>query len=146
MNSENIQDTYVSDFLELDDPFLQHEYLIQLASLMPPLTKEEHAHMQKVQGCQSRVWLSYEMKQDGTVEYNADSDTLIIRGVLRIIMDTYSGQPARAIVKTPFDVLQKTNVKNLLSSNRQGGIDAIISCVQRMADECLAEKKRHRGD
>ena len=143
MNScEHAQQRYVNDLIELEDPFIQYEYLIELATELAHMTEEERERAHVVEGCQSHVWLSVSGSSD-EMTINADSDTMIIRGVLAVIIDVYSGRPAEEILNTPFCVLEKAGASSLLSDERRGGIKSVMRDIckagQAMLEKCPAK-------
>ena len=88
---EERQDDIVADFLSIDDPLSQYEYLLEFAAALPALDEAQKTDENLVEGCQSQVWLVLE-DRGGRLGLQADSDTLIVRGVLQLLVQVVDGQ------------------------------------------------------
>lgn len=130
---EETQKEYARDLIELKDPYLQYEYLIELSGTFPRMSQAERESAWVVEGCQSHVWIHFD-SHGSVLQFSADSDTMIIRGVLAIIVDVYSGHPVAEILATPFHVLEDAGALGLLSDERQGGIKAIMRDIRLHAE------------
>ena len=96
----NIQDL-TEDFGLLDDWEDRYRYVIELGKTLAPLTPAEHNDENKVRGCASQVWLVAEANRNGETRltFRGDSDALIVRGLIAIVLSLYSGKPAREIAR-----------------------------------------------
>jgi len=134
---EEIQAGIVEDFSFLPQWDERYAYLIELGQKMAPLPKKYRTEANIVRGCQSTVWLHRECR-DGKVHLMADSDSLIVKGLAALLMQVFSGQPAKDIVKSDLTFFEQTGLNKHLSSQRANGLMAMIDQIRAFAVECLA--------
>ena len=124
------------EFQSLPDGFARYSYLVELAALLPPpgdgLRRETHRY----RGCQSQVWLAVTAR-DGTVRLDADSDTLLIRGILSLFRDLLDGRAADEVLNARFDLLQELPLAEHFSSRRTAGIAGLLGEIQRRLKNAL---------
>jgi cysteine desulfuration protein SufE len=132
MTIAEVENTYIEDLNLLEDWFLQYEYLLEISSDMPKLSDEERTDANKVKGCQSGVWLSISNNAD-VIHVQADSDTLIIRGILAIIVGIFDGHTKNEIENFQPSFIEKTNIKNQISTDRFNGIYSVINTIKNYA-------------
>lgn len=129
----------IEDFEFLDDWEDRYKYVIELGKGLEPLDIEKHNDSNKVPGCVSQVWLDTQVfERDGTshIKFVGDSDALIVRGLIAILIALYSGRSAEEIRNTDaLPVLQKLGLDEHLSQQRSNGLR---SMVQRMRAEAEA--------
>ena len=128
------QDALVADFEELDDPFFRYEYLLGLAAELPVMPDEDKERALKVEGCQSSVWMIAERAHDGALAFAFESDTLIVRGILRIMQLVYSGRPPADILACPFDLPVRAGLDELFEAQRRSGMRAIAAAIRAEAE------------
>ena len=104
---------------------------------MPPLPDEYKTEENIVRGCQSTVWL-HEECEDGTLELQADSDSLIVKGLAALLMQVYSGQPAEEAATAELRFFDETGLNKHLSSQRANGLMAMIEEIRKFAIRCAA--------
>lgn len=118
-----------AEFASLPDGFSRYSYLVELAALLPraeDLQQEERLY----RGCQSQVWLRVERKE-GRCRLAADSDTLIIRGVLALFVDLLDDRPAEEVLAARFHLLDDLGIGEHFTSRRAGGIAGLLPEIQR---------------
>ncbi len=121
----------------------RYREIIRAGRRLADFPEEHRTDQKKVQGCQSQVWLHVEMDDAGAVHYFADSDAHIVRGLLALVLEVYSGQPAGEIIATPPDFVDRLGLNEHLSQNRAFGLQAVLKQVKLYA---LALKTlRERG-
>lgn len=130
MDMKERQDVLVARFNELLDPFDQYSYLIFLSGQLPCFPAELKTEGNKVRGCQSDVWISSEINGD-ILRVIADSDTLIIKGILYIICDIFNGATTIEAREFQFDFLKRTGLENVFESERLIGISSIINHIKK---------------
>lgn len=140
MKVEELENTYIDDLNILDDWILQYEYLIQIASDMPRLPREKRRDENKVKGCQSGVWLDLSI-ENGKIRVNGDSNAMIIRGILSIIVNLLNDRTPEEIVSYQPRFISETNIKKQISTDRFHGIYSVIKTIQNYAQEFCKEKK-----
>ncbi len=130
-----IQAEIVEDFSFLPQWDERYAYLIELGQKMDPLPEAHKTEENIVRGCQSTVWLHREC-QDGVVHLQADSDSLIVKGLAALLMRVYSGQPAVEILQSDLTFFDATGLNKHLSSQRANGLMAMIDQIKQFAREC----------
>lgn len=128
------QEEIVEDFLSIGDPLSQYEYLIEFAATLPHLPEELKTKSNLVKGCQSRAWLVMETK-DETFSLRADSDTLIIRGILHLLINVLDGQQLCAVASAELFFLEKANLMITFSASRRQGIKSVVETIRQFAKE-----------
>ena len=132
-----IQAEIVEDFSFLPEWDERYAYLIELGQKMPPLPAEYRTEENIVRGCQSTVWLHREC-QDGKVLLQADSDSLIVKGLAALLLQVYSDQPAAEVLQADLSFFEGTGLSKHLSSQRANGLMAMIDEIKAFAVECAA--------
>lgn len=128
------QEEIVAEFALLEDPFDRYAYLLELAALLPMMSEERRQSLTPVAGCQSHVWLDIRA-EDGSLVLEADSDTMLIRGIVYLLCRVLSGQPLGDAAEAELDFLQRSGIVPSLSADRRKGIGYVVREVQRRAAE-----------
>ena len=131
---DTLQEQIVSDFQEMGDGFEQYAYLIELSVNLPALSEEKKTGDRLVKGCQSHVWLDMRAR-DGIFSFEADSDTLILKGVLYLLRDIFNGQPLSEVAEARVWFFEQTEIMATFDADRQKGIGYIIRELQNFARE-----------
>ena len=131
---QDIETEIETDFSFLEDWADRYGFLIELGKGLPPLDEEERTDEHRVVGCQSQVWLSSRL-EDGLVRYQADSDALITKGLISLLIRLLSGRPPEEILKARLDVLDRVGLREHLSPLRANGLQAMI---QRMKQDAVS--------
>lgn len=118
----------------LGDCFNQYSYLMLIAGQHPSISEREKTQQHIVSGCQSLVWVIAE-NNNGILKVKADSDTLIIKGVLSLIVQIADNSPASEIADMEFDVLNKTDLGLVFESQRLNGIASVWQHIRRISRE-----------
>ena len=134
MTISEVEQTYIDDLNMLDDWFLQYEYLLEISSDMQTVPKNEKTDENKVKGCQSGVWLVLKCVGD-KLHVEADSDALIIRGILAIIVGIFDGRSKDEIASFTPSFIEKTNIKKQISTDRFNGITPVMDTIINFAKE-----------
>jgi len=112
----------------------KYEYLIELGKSLDGLPEEKKTEDRLIKGCQSRVWLDCE-KRDGILWFDADSDALITRGIIAMLVSVYSGRSAQEILEDDFSFLNELGLKENLSPTRANGLVSMIATIRAKAAE-----------
>ena len=128
MTIDEIQNEIVGEFAFFDDWSDKYEYLIELGKKLPLIDAQLKDESRLIQGCQSRVWLAAELKE-GKVYFTADSDAIITKGIIALLIRALSGQCPKDIVNTPLDFIDKIGLTTHLSPTRANGL---LSMVKQM--------------
>ena len=139
-NILKIQASIVDDFSFLPAWDERYAYLIELGQKNPPLSEEHRTEDNLVRGCQSQVWLQRECRQ-GTVYLQADSDSLIVKGLAALLLQVFSGQPAEAILRADLHFFEEIGLDKHLSSQRANGLLAMVDQIKSYAAQCVGENQ-----
>ena len=134
-------DELIEEFEELGDWDDQCDYLIDLGHELPKLSAAVKSEENRVHGCQSNVWLVPEVKAGDppTVAFVANSDAIIVNGLIAVLMIMYSGRPADEILKIdPHEVFRTLGLERHLSSQRRNGLFGMVERIRQIAFESLA--------
>lgn len=132
MTIRQLEDTFIEDLNMLEDWFMQYEYLLEISTELTPIPQEQRTEQNKVSGCQSGVWLLLSCEK-GKVKVLADSDALIIRGILAVIVSLLNERSPTEIVAYRPRFIEETNIKNQISTDRFHGINSVIKSIQQFA-------------
>ena len=130
----------VEDFSMYDEWLDKYEYLIEQGKNLEPFPEESKTEDKLIKGCQSRVWLDCEMK-DGKLWFKADSDAIITKGIIYLLIDVYSGRTPQEIANDDFAFLDQIGLKENLSPTRAGGLASMVETIKAKAAEAAAEPK-----
>ncbi len=118
----------VDEFQALPDWESRYKRIIALAKELKPMSEELKSDDNKVRGCASTVWLHAE-QQNGNVVYLADSDAVLVRGLVALLVKVYSGHPANEILASPPDFIEELGLNVNLSPNRANGLTAMVKQI-----------------
>ncbi len=133
MNIDRQQETVIREFASLNDWMDKYEYLIQLAKNSPTTVPELRVEENVVMGCQSTVWVSAEQSGD-KMNYIADSDTMITKGLIAVILKVLNNQPAQVISDADLYFIDKIGLKSNLSPSRANGLMSIVKRMKKLAE------------
>ena len=134
---EKIQSEIVKEFEMFDNWVEKYEYIIELGKDLPEINPIHKTEENLIKGCQSRVWL-YAEEKDNIICYSADSDAIITKGIVALLIRVLSKQTAKAIIKSDLTFIDKIGFKEQLSQTRANGL---VSMVKAMKVYALAFNK-----
>jgi len=129
-----IEKELVEEFALFDDWEGKYEYIIDMGKKLAPLDGQYKTEANRIKGCQSTVWM-HSYAKDGRVYYEADSDALIVKGLVSMLIRVFSGQPARDIVDAPIRFLDEIGMTRHLAQTRSNGL---LAMVRQMKLDALA--------
>ncbi len=129
---KEIEQDIVEEFSLFDDWMGKYEYIIELGKNLPLIDNKYKTEDYKVRGCQSQVWLNAELK-DGTIVYKADSDAMITKGLIALLIRVLSGKKPDDIICADLSFLDKIGMKEHLSPNRANGLSSMINYMKKYA-------------
>ena len=132
LSIEEAEQSYIDDLNTLEDWFLQYEYLLRISADLPHIPAERRTEEKRVRGCQSGVWLELEYDR-GRVLVRADSEALIIRGILSIAVYLLNGRTPEEIAAYEPRYISETNIKKQISTDRFKGLSSVIDTVKAFA-------------
>ena len=131
---KEIQEEIIDEFSMFDDWMQKYEYLIDLGKELPQIEEKLKIEDNLIKGCQSRVWLDAKHK-DGKIIYTADSDAIMTKGIIAILIRVLSNQSANDIANSDLTFINKIGLKEQLSPTRANGL---VSMIKQMKIYALA--------
>jgi cysteine desulfuration protein SufE len=138
---ETIEREIAEEFSLFDNWDDKYEYIIELGKKLPPLEEKYRTEDNKVKGCQSIVWLGAEF-EDGRVFFKADSNTVIVKGLISLLIRVLSGQAPNDIINARLDFIRQIGMMNHLAQTRSNGL---LAMVKQMKNYALAYKIKNAG-
>ena len=135
---KDIEGGIIEDFEMFDDWMQKYEYLIDLGRELVPIEEKYKIEDNLIRGCQSRVWLHTE-KQDEKIIYTADSDAIMTKGIIAILIRVLSNQTAAKIISADLSFIDAIGLKEQLSATRANGL---VSMIKKMKLYALALKNK----
>lgn len=132
MDINKIQDEIIKEFSVFDDWMDKYSILIDLGNSLEPLEDKFKTPQNIIEGCQSRVWLNAEMK-DGLVIYKGESDAVLVKGIVSLLINVLSGHTPEEIVDTDLYFIEKIGLREHLSPTRSNGLLAMIKQMKMYA-------------
>ena len=120
-----IQDEIIEDFTSFDDWMDRYSLLIDYGNGLEPFPELDKNDQNLIDGCQSRVWFTAEMK-DGKVIYHGDSDAILVKGIVALLIRVLSGHTPKEIVDTQLYFIDDINLREHLSPTRSNGLNAML--------------------
>lgn len=139
------QDEIIAEMSELDDWMDRYAYIIDLGNTLPPIAEEYKTPQHLIEGCQSRVWLNANLSDDGKVEFTADSDAIIVKGIISMLIDVLSGHTPQEILDADLYFIDRIGLSEHLSPTRSNGLLAMVKQI-RMYALAFKELQAHAND
>ena len=133
-----IQAEIVEEFNMFEDWMEKYEYIIELGKTLPIIDEKNKTENSLIKGCQSRVWL-HAYEKNGNIIYSADSDAIITKGIVAILIRVLSNQDAKEIAKADLAFIDKIGFKEQLSQTRANGL---VSMIKEMKLYALAYQNK----
>ena len=132
MTIKDIQNEIVNEFSMFDDWMERYEYIIELGKGLPIIEDQYKTEDNIIKGCQSKVWVHAEEK-DGKVVFTADSDAILTKGIIAILIRSFSNQTPAAILEANTDFVDEIGLKEHLSATRANGLVSMIKKIKMYA-------------
>ena len=129
---QEAQAEVVEDFSMYDEWLDKYEYLIDLGRRLEAFPEDLKTEDRLIKGCQSRVWLDASL-EDGRLYFRADSDAIITKGIISLLIGVYSGRTAREIADDDFSFVDRLGLRENLSPTRANGLSSMIATIRQMA-------------
>lgn len=130
---KEVQAEIVDDFSMYDEWLEKYEYLIELGKNLSAYPEEKKTEDRLIKGCQSRVWLDYQLDAEGNLVFVADSDAIITKGIISLLISVYSGRSPEEIAEDDFSFLNNIGLKENLSPTRANGLVSMIETIKSAA-------------
>ncbi|MBT8305102.1 MAG: SufE family protein [Bacteroidia bacterium] len=125
MSIKDLQNDIVEEFSMFDDWIQRYEYMIELGKSLPLIDGQYKTDDNLIKGCQSKVWVHAELKDDKIV-FTADSDAIITKGIIAILLRALSGQHPKDIIEADMGFIDEIGLKEHLSPTRANGLVSMI--------------------
>lgn len=133
MTINEIQDEVISEFEGFDDWMDKYQLLIDLGGEQKPLDEKYKTEQNLIDGCQSRVWVQCDKEADGTLTFTAESDALIVKGIVALLIRVLSGHTPKEILDADLYFIEKIGLKEHLSPTRSNGLLAMVKRIKAYA-------------
>ena len=126
MSINEIQDEIIEEFAEFDDWMDKYQLLIDLGSDQQPLPAEYKTEQNLIDGCQSRVWLQADLADNGHLMFRAESDALIVKGIVTLLIRVLSDHTPAEILQADLYFIDRIGLREHLSPTRSNGLLAML--------------------
>ena len=131
---KEVEEDIIEEFAEFDEWLDKYEYIIDLGKSLASYPEDKKTDEYLIKGCQSRVWLDAKM-ENGVLVFTADSDAIITKGIISLLIRIYSGRTPEEILSSDFSVVEKIGLKENLSPTRANGLVSMIQTMKKLASE-----------
>lgn len=138
MTINQIQDEIIEDFSALDDWMDRYALIIEMGNSLPAMAEEYKTQTNIIEGCQSRVWITAEMRE-GKVHFEGESDAIIVRGIVSMLLRVLNDQPAQAIVDADLYFIKEIGLQEHLSPTRSNGLVSMLRQMKLFAATFAAQ-------
>ena len=132
MTIKEIQEEIIDEFSMFDDWMERYEYIIELGKSLPIIDEKYKLDENLIKGCQSKVWLYSELEND-TIKYTADSDAILTKGIVALLLRVYSEQKPADILTTETHFIDEIGLKEHLSPTRANGLVSMVKQIKMYA-------------
>ncbi len=132
MTLEERKQEVIEDFSLYEEWLDKYEYLIELGKALEPFPEDKKTEDRLIKGCQSRVWLDAELR-DGRLYFQADSDAIITKGIISLLVSVYSGRTPEEIAADDFGFVAQIGLRENLSPTRANGLVSMIETIKEIA-------------
>ncbi len=132
MTINDLQDEIIAEFSDIEDWMDRYAYIIDLGNALPPIDEQYKTPSHIIEGCQSRVWLNAEWV-DGSIIYTADSDAIIVKGIISLLIKVLSGHTPDEILNADLYFIEKIGLAEHLSPTRSNGLVAMVKQIRMYA-------------
>ena len=132
MTIKEIQEEIIDEFSMFEDWMERYEYIIELGKSLPIINDEYKLEENLIKGCQSKVWLHSNL-QDDKVVFSADSDAILTKGIVALLLRVYSGQKPTDILTAESDFIDEIGLKEHLSPTRANGLVSMLKQIKMYA-------------
>ena len=133
MTINQTQDEIIEEFSGLTDWMDRYAYIIDLGNTLPEYPENEKIPANLIEGCQSRVWISAHRNDDGSIHFEADSDALIVKGIVALLMRVLNDRTPDELLNADLYFIDKIGLKEHLSPTRSNGLVAMVKQIRNYA-------------
>ena len=136
MSIQEVQEEIVNDFSAFEEWMDKYEYIIELGKSLPIIDSSEKVDNNLIKGCQSRVWVHTSFK-DGKLYFTADSDAIITKGIISLLIKVYNGRTPSEILSSDLSFIDRIGLKENLTPTRTNGLLSMIEQIRTEASKHL---------
>lgn len=136
MSIQEVQEEIVNDFSAFEEWMDKYEYIIELGKSLPIIDSSEKIDSNLIKGCQSRVWVHTSF-EDGKLFFTADSDAIITKGIISLLIKVYNGRTPSEILSSDLSFIDKIGLKENLTPTRTNGLLSMIEQIRTEASKHL---------
>ena len=144
MSIQEAEEKIIGEFSYFEDWMDKYNYIIELGKSLPLIDPQYKTDEYRIEGCQSNVWLQAEYR-DNRLYFTADSDAIITKGIINLLIRVLSGQTPDDILTADLGYIDAIGLKNHLSPTRSNGLLAMIQQIKRFAIVYQAKSQQHEG-
>lgn len=133
MTVNEVQDDIVEEFSELTDWMDRYAYIIDLGNTLPEFPETEKTPQNLIEGCQSRVWITAKRDEEGKIDFKADSDALIVKGIVTLLLKVLDHRTPDEILDSDLYFIDKIGLSSHLSPTRSNGLVAMVKQIRNYA-------------
>lgn len=133
MTINEIQDSIIEEFSEYDDWMDKYQLLIDLGNEQEPLDEQYKNESNLIEGCQSRVWLQADLTDEGKIHFQAESDALIVKGIITLLIRVLDNQTPDDILNADLYFIEQIGLREHLSPTRSNGLLAMMKQMRMYA-------------
>lgn len=141
MITDKLQDEIIDEFSVFDEWLDKYNYLIELGNELEPMDPAHRDEQHLIEDCQSRLWVDARL-EDGKIYYSADSDAIITKGIIALIIRVLNGRAPQEVLDTDLYFIEQIGLKDNLSPTRANGLAAMVKQVKMYALAFLAQNKQ----
>ena len=142
MSIEERQQELIAEFGDIDDWMDRYGYIIDLGNALPEIDESKKTPQNLIEGCQSRVWLDAETDDEGRIHYTADSDAIIVKGIISLFISVLNGHTPDEIINADLHFINDIGLGEHLSPTRSNGL---VAMVKQMKMYAMAFKARSQA-
>lgn len=136
------QDEIIEEFSDLDDWMDRYAYIIDLGNTLPPISEEYKTPEYLIEGCQSRAWLRADLDENGRIHYTADSDAIIVKGIISLLLKVLNDHTPQEILDSDLYFIDKIGLSEHLSPTRSNGLTALVKQMKLYAIAYKAKQEQ----
>ncbi len=133
MYINEIQDEIIEEFSQFDDWMDRYSLLIDYGNNLPVFPESDRTDQNLIDGCQSKVWFTAHINEDGEVEYQGDSDALLVKGIVALLIRVLSGHSPKEIINADLYFIDRIGLREHLSPTRSNGLVAMLRQMRQYA-------------
>ena len=130
MTIDEREQEIIDEFSGLDDWMDRYAYIIDLGTQLPPIAESDKTPEHLIEGCQSRVWLTARLDDDGKMRFTADSDASIVKGIIAMLVDVLDGHTPREVMDADLHFIDAIGLSEHLSPTRSNGLLAMVKQIK----------------